>query len=179
MPHRKSPAGSSAVKRILFGKQLLLDKAHRAAAKHDHYIFVLEILIPEGLKYRGYACVALAHIRKLVNDEQPFAVAITQLGNTFQSRFPVGKFFDVACSGDILPKQLLRKAAQLQFIRDLTAGVENVRLPFAEFTESFGLADTPSPVKHNELTALAVVFIFQKLQFLFSSNKHIITYRYI
>ena len=59
-----------AVKRIFLRKQLLFNKAHGTAAKHDHYIFVLEKLVPQVLQDRRDTLVSAAHIRELIYDKQ-------------------------------------------------------------------------------------------------------------
>lgn len=61
--------GGSAVKRILFSKQLFLNEAHCTAAQNDHYVAVAKFRIPQILQHRRYARISFTHIREFINNE--------------------------------------------------------------------------------------------------------------
>ena len=103
--------------------------------------------------------VSTTHIRKLVYDKQLLFFTVRQINNAFQSRFPIRKLFDIACRRNVLFQQLFRKTAELQSVRNLTAGIENMLLALAEFAQRFCFAHTPATIQHNELSAPAVIFV--------------------
>ena len=87
-------------------------------------------------------------------------------------RFPNPQTQKYISLRDILPEYPPGELGKLHLIRALGTGVEHMRLVLAKFPQSLSLANTPSAIQNDQLSALFFVLALQKRQLRFSANKH-------
>ena len=158
-----------AIERTIVRKGVLLHHADQRPAEDQHNIAVLQDLVPGILQNGRKGRVRLDQIRKLINDQHLLFLR-TVVGDLPEQIQPVRE-------GDPLQHGVARypgyhagktlHALGLHFLRRKEIKCLFI---FDEFFDQGRLSDAAPSVDHNK-AAIPVEFLFQCIQFFFSSNK--------
>ena len=148
---------------------MLLHHADQRPAEDQHNIAVLQDLVPGILQNGRKGRVCLNQIRKLVND-QHFLFPRPVVSDLPEQIQPV-------CEGDPLqhgissdPGYHAGKSLHALGLHFLCRKEVKCLLIFDEFFDQRCLSDTAPAIDHNK-AAIPAEFLFQRIQFFFSSDK--------
>ena len=158
-----------AIERTIVRKGVLLHHADQRPAEDQHNIAVLQDLVPGILQNGRKGRVRLDQIRKLINDQHLLFLR-TVVGDLPEQIQPVRE-------GDPLQHGVARypgyhsgktlHALGLHFLRRKEIKCLFI---FDEFFDQGRLSDAAPSVDHNK-AAIPAEFLFQRIQFFFSSDK--------